>query len=83
MVFFLIGERVFVLIKTYLLLKVFSYAGNVKWIKSENGEVPPRAVMGGIAKVPRTEPLYIGRANHNGDILPGKVKHSDNALFAF
>ena len=42
------------------------------WVNSANGENVAGAVIGG------DEPgsgggLYIGRANHNGDLVPGKV----------
>merc|ERR1712168_1184443 len=41
------------------------------WIYASGGEIPPGAIQGGVDE--NDEPLYIGRAWHNGCLVPGKV----------
>ncbi|XP_052872525.1 natterin-3-like [Anopheles cruzii] len=53
--------------------------GNVSWQQSGFGQVPPNAVLGG--RTSGGEPLYIGRAHHNGSLTPGKVHPSHSALY--
>lgn len=47
------------------------------WIDASNGEIPSGAVQGGADD----EPLYVGRANHEDEVLPGKVKPSHSVCY--
>ncbi|XP_030375225.1 uncharacterized protein LOC115624613 [Scaptodrosophila lebanonensis] len=40
------------------------------WVPAANGEVPPNALQGGFDS---NEQLYIARARHEGDLIPGKL----------
>lgn len=53
--------------------------GNVSWIPSAHGHIPSNAVVGG--RTSSGEPLYIGRANYNGSLTPGKIQTSHNTLY--
>lgn len=44
-------------------------SGVANWVPVNGGAIPPNAVEGGIDG----ETLYIGRANHEGALIPGKV----------
>jgi len=44
--------------------------GNGCWVPAANGEVPPEAMEGG---VDGGDQLYIARATHEGDLIPGKL----------
>ena len=46
-----------------------SAGGAACWVAAANGEIPPNAVVGGSDG----EDMYIGRAQHEGGIIPGKV----------
>ncbi|XP_023245255.1 uncharacterized protein LOC106637623 isoform X2 [Copidosoma floridanum] len=43
---------------------------NYSWVEATYGVVPPGAMVAG----EDGEPLYVGRAHHEGALLPGKVK---------
>ena len=45
--------------------------GSFVWYDVSGGAIPPNAVLGG---EDHDEPLYVGRANHEGELIPGKVK---------
>lgn len=47
------------------------------WIPSSNGQVPPNAVSGG----QDGEALYVGRARHEGSLLPGKLVPSHGVCY--
>lgn len=49
------------------------------WIASSNGDVPDGAVRTGC--LPTGEPLYVGRAVHNGSFTPGKIIRSQGCLY--
>ncbi|XP_076763777.1 uncharacterized protein LOC143430933 isoform X4 [Xylocopa sonorina] len=51
--------------------------GEFCWCESSGGMVPPGAVKGG----EDGEPLYVGRAHHEGALLPGKVKPGDSVCY--
>lgn len=53
--------------------------GNVSWVPSGFGSVPPTAVFGG--RTSSGEALYIGRAHHMGSLTPGKVHPSHQTLY--
>lgn len=56
--------------------------GTVSWIPSAHGHIghtPSNAVLGGMTS--SGEPLYIGRANYNGSLTPGKIQPSHNTLY--
>lgn len=53
--------------------------GNVHWIPSQNGATHPNAVRGGNAA--NGEAFYIGRANYQGSITPGKIQPSHHTLY--
>lgn len=45
---------------------------NAKWVKTRLNEIPENAFVGGYSEV-RREPLYIGRAMLDGNMITGKV----------
>ncbi|CAK9822668.1 C3 and PZP-like alpha-2-macroglobulin domain-containing protein 8 [Anthophora retusa] len=51
--------------------------GKVCWVDSSDGLLPPSAVEGG----KDDETLYVGRAYHEGALLPGKVKPGHSACY--
>lgn len=53
--------------------------GNLSWIPSGHGAVPPNAVRGG--HTAGGEPLYIGRTHLEGSLTCGKVHPSNGALY--
>lgn len=53
--------------------------GNVSWVPSAHGHIPPNAVIGG--KTSNMELLYIGRANYEGSLTPGKIQPSHSTLY--
>lgn len=53
--------------------------GNVQWVPSSYGSVPPNAVPGG--RTSSGETLYIGRAPYMGSITVGKVQPSHQTLY--
>lgn len=52
--------------------------GEFCWCQISDGVIPPTAVEGGNDG---GEPLYVGRANHEGALLPGKVKPSHTVCY--
>jgi hypothetical protein len=53
------------------------HGGAASWVHAQGGEVPPNAVKGGHD----TEDLYIGRARHEGALIPGKVVPSHGVCY--
>lgn len=55
--------------------------GNISWVKSNPStrSVPPFALSAGTTSA--GEPLYIGRAHHQGSLTVGKVQISHGALY--
>lgn len=53
--------------------------GNVSWVPSGFGTVPPNAVLGG--RTSSGEVLYVGRAHYMGSLTPGKVHPSHQTLY--
>ncbi|XP_050590640.1 uncharacterized protein LOC126922244 isoform X2 [Bombus affinis] len=53
--------------------------GEFCWCDATGGIIPPGAVEGG--KDISGEPLYVGRAYHEGALLPGKVKPGDSVCY--
>ncbi|XP_075969903.1 uncharacterized protein LOC142972562 [Anticarsia gemmatalis] len=53
---------------------------NAKWIKTKLNYIPTNAFVGGRSEV-QNEPLYIGRAMHEGNLLPGKIHIRYKTLF--
>ncbi|XP_026318572.1 uncharacterized protein LOC113229255 [Hyposmocoma kahamanoa] len=51
----------------------------IRWIEARNGLIPPNAVAAG--NTSNGEPLYIGRAKHQGSLTPGKVHPSHKCLY--
>lgn len=49
------------------------------WVGSGNGHVPEGAVVAGNQS--SGEPLYVGRAHHQGSLTPGKVHRSHGCLY--
>ena len=47
------------------------------WVDAQGGEVPPGAVPGGFDN----EQLYVGRAQHEGALIPGKVVPSHGVCY--
>ena len=54
-----------------------SAGGEVAWVPSQAGVVPPNAVMGGFDN----ENLYVGRAQHEGAVIPGKIVSSHGVCY--
>ncbi|XP_018313269.1 uncharacterized protein [Mycetomoellerius zeteki] len=52
-------------------------AGSVCWCDASGGMVPPDAVEGGHDE----EPLFVGRAHHEGALIPGKVKPGHSVCY--
>ncbi|XP_043277426.1 uncharacterized protein [Venturia canescens] len=52
-------------------------AGSVCWCDASGGMIPPGAVEGGRDD----EPLFVGRAHHEGALIPGKVKPSHSVCY--
>jgi Protein of unknown function (DUF3421) len=67
--------------KTYILddFEVLLNTGGFSWQYSSDGEVPSNAVVGG--QTSENEPLYVGRAVHEGLVIPGKVHKSHECLY--
>ncbi|XP_064466160.1 natterin-3-like [Ornithodoros turicata] len=55
-----------------------SYRKLCHWVSMSDGRVPAHAVVGGIDS---GSDIYIGRAEHDGDIIPGKVVPSHNVCY--
>lgn len=51
--------------------------GPAQWVAATGGEIPPNAIPAGIDN----EQLYVGRANHEGALLPGKVVPSHGVCY--
>ncbi|XP_047000999.1 uncharacterized protein LOC124616700 isoform X2 [Schistocerca americana] len=51
--------------------------GAATWVPARAGEVPPGAVPGGYDN----EQLYVGRARHEGALIPGKVHPSHGVCY--
>lgn len=49
------------------------------WVEATNGKVPDGAVKGGYSE--KGETLFIGRANHRGNFIPGKVHPSHKVCY--
>ncbi|KAF5276753.1 hypothetical protein FQR65_LT16203 [Abscondita terminalis] len=52
---------------------------SARWVPCSGGNIPPNAVVGGQSE--SGEPLYIGRAHHQGSITIGKVQRSHNCCY--
>ncbi|XP_008546651.1 uncharacterized protein LOC103570631 isoform X1 [Microplitis demolitor] len=52
-------------------------AGSICWCDASGSSMPPGAVAGGRDD----EPLFIGRASHEGAMIPGKVKPSHGVCY--
>ena len=48
------------------------------WVPASNGQVPPSSMEGGVDGV---EQLYIARARHEGDLIPGKLHPSHGVCY--
>jgi hypothetical protein len=59
--------------------EVLINSGGFTWVQSSNGQVPANAVIGG--KTATGESLYVGRAQHAGLTIPGKVHPSHHCLY--
>lgn len=53
-------------------------SGPGNWVPAANGEVHPQAVQGGFDG---EEQLYIARAQHEGDLIPGKLHPSHGVCY--
>ncbi|KAJ6220619.1 hypothetical protein RDWZM_006431 [Blomia tropicalis] len=49
------------------------------WKKEHGGHIPHHAVLAGYDK--DGSPLYVGRAHHRGDVIPGKISPSHRVLY--
>lgn len=50
---------------------------SVTWVSGDGGVIPAGAVMGGFDN----ENLYVGRAQHEGGLVPGKVLSSHGVCY--
>ncbi|XP_037806146.1 C3 and PZP-like alpha-2-macroglobulin domain-containing protein 8 [Lucilia sericata] len=48
------------------------------WVPAANGEIPPNSMEGGFDG---SEQLYIARARHEGDLIPGKLHPSHGVCY--
>ncbi|CAG0886305.1 unnamed protein product [Darwinula stevensoni] len=55
------------------------YKKVAKWVESSHGHYPDGAVEGGMTS--SGEKLYVARAEHNGDVLPGKLHPSHSVCY--
>ncbi|XP_026474975.1 uncharacterized protein LOC113378634 isoform X1 [Ctenocephalides felis] len=55
-----------------------SAGGSACWVDASNGEVPPNALSGG---KDGDEELFVGRARHEGALLPGKIVPSHGVCY--
>lgn len=53
--------------------------GNVAWVQSGHGSIPPGAVQAG--QTSSGEPLFVGRAHYQGSVTIGKVQASHGTLY--
>ncbi|ETN61198.1 hypothetical protein AND_007147 [Anopheles darlingi] len=53
--------------------------GNVSWVPTGFGSVPPNAVLAG--RTSSGEALYVGRAHYMGALTPGKIHPSHQTLY--
>lgn len=51
--------------------------GAASWVDARGGEIPPNAVPGGFDN----EQLYVGRASHEGALIPGKIVPSHGVCY--
>ncbi|XP_023289487.1 uncharacterized protein LOC111674238 [Orussus abietinus] len=49
------------------------------WVPTSGSNIPPNAIPGG--QTEESEPLFIGRVNHEGTITIGKVQPSHGVLY--
>ncbi|CAH0395524.1 unnamed protein product [Bemisia tabaci] len=54
-----------------------SSMGSGRWVPASNGAIPPNAVKGGFDKIE----LYVGRAHHDGALIPGKIVPSHGMCY--
>ena len=52
---------------------------NGRWVPCSPANIPPNAIVGGQSE--SGEPLYVGRAHHQGSITIGKVQRSHNCCY--
>ncbi|XP_064466165.1 natterin-4-like [Ornithodoros turicata] len=55
-----------------------NYRNLCHWVSTSGGNVPYNAVAGGEDS---GEAIYIGRAEHDGDVVPGKIVPSHNVCY--
>lgn len=53
------------------------YCGGGKWVNASNGIIPDGAICSGHEK--DGTPLFVARAEHNGGLHPGKIRHGFGA----
>lgn len=58
-------------------MQLGSTLGSDCWCDAQDGSIPPDAVVGG----DDGGPLYIGRADHEGALLPGKVSANHGVCY--
>lgn len=59
-------------------LPVSALGGEHKWVALTGGSTTPGAVVGG---EDGGQPVYVGRAQHEGDLLPGKFVAAHGVLY--
>lgn len=52
---------------------------DLRWVPASNGNVPPGAIPGG--RTASGETLYVGRAQHQLSVTPGKIHPSHNCCY--
>lgn len=53
--------------------------GGGNWIRGDGGNIPPQAVPAGESE--DGEPLFVGRAHHEGSVTVGKVQASHGVCY--
>lgn len=54
-------------------------AGIMSWVKASNGDAPANSLVAGYDVT--GEPIYVARAEHEGDLVPGKLVSSHKGAF--
>ena len=55
------------------------YKRGGKWVRTSGDDTPPRAMQAGFDH--GGTPLYVGRAHHEGDLIPWKVNPEHNCCY--
>lgn len=54
---------------------------NCTWVPCRDDKIPSNAVVGGYSEGDSCEKLFVGRAVHEGHVIPGKVQPSHKVCY--